>query len=169
MIRLSQELYAELAVSYKVFIREAFAQQNKSSKRLVAIAIHRAMTCLSEILHLATLEYDQYPECLWQESHFLYALASKNSLHRLPIQDRIKTPLGSRCIGDLYKRLLLHTLASPCHLRQRENQFIYDQLLEWANFVRLLFQISMEITVASFLFGFHLILRLSISHLSIKS
>jgi len=136
-IRLSQELYAELAVSYKVFIREAFTHHEKSSKRLVAIAIHRAMTCLSDILHLATLEYDQYPECVWQESHFLYALAAKNSIHRLPIQDRIKTASGSRCTGDLYKRLLLHTLASPCYLRQRENRFVYEQLLEWANFVRL--------------------------------
>jgi len=136
-IRLSQELCAELAVSYKIFIRESFACQNQSSKRLVAIAIHRAITCLSEILCLATLGYDQYPESMWQETNFLYALAAKNSIHRLPIQDHIKTVSGSRCIGDLYKRLLLHALASPCHLRQRENQLVYSQLLKWANFVRL--------------------------------
>ncbi len=136
-IRLSQELYAELAVSYKIFIRESFASQNQSSKRLAAIAIHRAMSCLSEILCLATLGYDQYPEPMWQEVNFLYALAAKNSIHRLPIQDHIKSVSGSRCIGDLYKRLLLHALASPCYLRQRENQLVYRQLLEWANFVRL--------------------------------
>ncbi len=136
-IRLSQELYAELAVSYKIFIRESFAYQDRSSKRLVAIAIHRALICLSEILCLATLGYDQYPESLWQETNFLYALAAKNSIHRLPIQDHIKTASASRCIGDLYKRLLLHALASPCYLRQRENQLVYRQLLKWANFVRL--------------------------------
>jgi len=136
-IRLSQELYAELAISYKIFILEAFAHRDQNSKRLVAIAIHRAMTCLSEVLYLATLEHEQYPEHVWQEIHFLYALAAKNSVHRLPIRDRDNTAVGSNCIGDLYKRLLLYILAAPYYLRQRENQFIYGQLLEWTNFVRL--------------------------------
>lgn len=136
-VKLSQELHAELAVAYKIFILEAFAHRGQSSKRLVAIAIHRAISCLSEVLYLATLEYGQYPEHVWQETHLLYALAAKNSIHRLPVQDHNKTTAGSSCIGDLYKRTLLYALAAPCCLRQRENQFIYGQLLEWTNFVRL--------------------------------
>lgn len=136
-VKLSQELHAELAVAYKIFILESFAYRGRNSKRLVAIAIQRAMSCLSEVLYLATLEYDQYPEHIWQEIHLLYALAAKNSIHRLPIQSRSKTATGGSCIGDLYKRTLLYALAAPCCLRQRENQFIYGQLLEWTNFVRL--------------------------------
>ncbi|MCF6353501.1 MAG: hypothetical protein L3J26_00095 [Candidatus Polarisedimenticolaceae bacterium] len=136
-VKLSQELHAELAVAYKIFILEAFAHRGQSSKRLIAIAIHRAISCLSEVLYLATLEYGQYPERVWRETHLLYALAAKNSIHRLPVQDRNKTTAGGSCIGDLYKRTLLYALAAPCCLRQRENQFIYGQLLEWTNFVRL--------------------------------
>ncbi len=136
-IRLSQELHAELAVAYKIFILEAFAARGQSSKRLVTTAIHRAMTCTSEMLHLATLKYEQYPEHTWQETNFLYALAAKNSIHGLPIQDRRKTTTGNSCIRDLYKRILLYALASPYHLRQRENLCIYSQLLEWTNFIRL--------------------------------
>ena len=136
-IRLSQDLYAELAISYKIFILEAYASPGQGSKRLVAVAIHRAITSLSEILHLTTLEYKQYPEHVWEEIYFLYALAVKNSVHSLPIQDRIKTDSESSCISDILKRLVLYALASPCYLRQRENQFIYKQLLEWTNFVRL--------------------------------
>jgi len=136
-IRLSQELYAELAASYKVFILEAFKHRERNSKRLVAIAIHRAITGLSKILHLATLEYEQYPDHIWQEIHFLYSLAVKNSIHRMSVQDLSKSTPGSSCIGDLYKRLLLYVLAAPDCLRQRENQFIYGQLLDWANFASL--------------------------------
>lgn len=136
-IRLSQELHAELAVAYKIFILEAFAHRGQSSKRLVAIAIHRAITCTSKILHLATLEYEQYPEHTWQEINFLHALAAKNGIHRLSIHDRRKTTAESSCTEDLYKRILLYALAAPYYLRQRENLFIYSQLLEWTNFVRL--------------------------------
>ncbi len=136
-VKLNQELHAELAVAYKIFVLEAFTHRKRSSKRLIAIAIHRAMSCLSEVLYLSTLEYDQYPEHIWQELHLLYASAAKNSIHRLPVQDCNGAAAQSSCIGDLYKRILLYALAAPCCLRQRDNQFIYGQLLAWTNFVRL--------------------------------
>ena len=137
IVLLNRELYSELAISYKIFIQSALSSRKHISKRLLAIAVHRAIHHLSDILLISSLVYEPPPQNTWLEIHYLYALATKNGVHRLPIEDPTEKWADNTCIADLYKRILLYTLTSPCYLRQRENQFLYRKLLEWTGYARL--------------------------------
>lgn len=136
-VALNRELHAELAISYKIFIRDALLGRKRISRRLLALSIHRAIGCLSEILLISSLAHERPPRNTWREIHYLFALAAKNEVHRLPVGDAVERPADNGCIADLYKRILLHALAPLCHLRQRENQSLYHKLLEWTAYARL--------------------------------
>ena len=133
----SRELQGEMAVSYQILIEQALANPGKPDKKQLTNAIHRAINHLSDDLCQATLVYDPTPKCLWKEFHCLYALAAKFQIEHIQVRDKIHKLTDNKTISDLYKRILLFSLAAPSHLRQRDIQRLYRVLLKWAPYTEI--------------------------------
>lgn len=130
---LIQELYAELAIAYKITIEDSLNSSATIKPTQLAIAIHRSLRHLADVLVLSNLAYNQYPENTWREIHCLYSMASDRQLHELPIIDTCCDHDRSSSIDSLYRQILLYGLASAHCLRQRDILALYHRLPEWAS------------------------------------
>lgn len=133
---LNRELYAELAISYKIFIDNMVTgKSGKFDKKLLVISIHRAVRYLSLMLYQSAIFYDPYPAHTWAEIHKLYAYAERNGVHELPIREG--NDKEGTSISDLYKQILLFSVCTPFTLRQREIEHIFGVLPEWSALITL--------------------------------
>lgn len=104
----------------------------------LAVAIHRALRYLSELLLIHYQIYIQYPDGLWRTIHTLYALAEECGIAALLIGDPTLPGSEESTITTIYKQILLLSLASPYRMPQKEIHYVYNALLDWARFCRLL-------------------------------
>ena len=133
---LSRELYSELALAYKIFIEELQAgSASRLDRKLLIIAIHRAMRSLLTVLYQTAIVYDPYPRHCWQEIHNLYAYAEKRKFHEVLVKDDEEGGLSST-IENLYLQILLFSISGPYHLRQREIEYVFLQLSPWSKRVQ---------------------------------
>jgi len=125
------ELCNQMATGYRILVKDL--KKNEAGQQQLAIALHRALRCLSEILLTSYRIYVQYPEGLWKTINSLYALADEYKLTELPVTDiTLQTPAVTT-IATIYKQTLLLSLACPYRLRQNEIQFVHDTLQNWAD------------------------------------
>jgi hypothetical protein len=129
------DLCTRMATGYKILV---VALENRGqSSSLLATAVHRAMRYLSEILIGNYQIYVQYPEGIWRDLHTLYALAERQDLQQLPVADTTRAKPAASTIGDIYKQILLLSLACPFRLRQNEIRQVYDTLGQWTTYSKL--------------------------------
>jgi len=134
---LNRELCMELAIAYKIFIENELARtERKPDFKLLVAAIHRAMASLLSVLYQSVVVYDPFPAGVWREIHSLYAYAEQNEVHQLTVRTEGEADLNST-IHDLYKEALLFAIGSPYRLRQREIEYTYNHLSEWAGQLKL--------------------------------
>ncbi len=130
---LAQALQGHLANGYKlVAVRGMRKIKDKIVRRVVATAIHRAITALGDTLLRCYQLYFSSPRHLWLELHQLYLLAETNDLASLAIpeqDDREST------VQSAYARCLLLSTAKPNQLRQQELALVYRAAEDWANLV----------------------------------
>jgi len=127
----TMELYNLMATGYRILTDDLGSKSGQ--QQLLAVAIHRAMRYLSEILLTSYQIYLQYPDGLWSIMHALYALAEKFDLVSMSITDStLQTPENSS-IGRIYKQILLLSLACPYRLGQKEIPYVYNTLSGWAD------------------------------------
>jgi hypothetical protein len=129
------ELCNKMATGYRILADDLLGARTETTQ--LAIALHRALRCLSEILLTSYRIYIQYPEGLWKAINMLYALADK---HRIAGQAVIDTTLQtsvSSTIENVYKQILLLSLACPYRLRQKDIHFAYNTLQDWADLSQL--------------------------------
>lgn len=103
----------------------------------LAVAIHRALRYLSELLLIHYQIYVQYPDGLWEGIHTLYALAEECGITELPVSDPTAPGDEASTIVTVYKQILLLSLACPYRMRQKDIRYVYNALLDWARFSRL--------------------------------
>lgn len=117
---LNRELYTELALAYKIFIHSMLSgESGKFDRKLLIIAIHRAMRFLSTVSYQSVIVYDPIPPNVWKEIHRLYAYAEHNQIHELAVKDgKNKDSVSS--IASLYKQTLLFSICSPYRMRPRK-------------------------------------------------
>jgi hypothetical protein len=128
---LSRELYAELAISYKIFIVALLSgKSDKVDRKLLVIAIHRALKNLGQVLLHSAVIYDPYPGNTWREINQLFAFSEQNNIHEIPVSQFEKGDESSTIL-DLYRQLSLFSVSSPYRLRQREIERTYNQLKIW--------------------------------------
>jgi hypothetical protein len=111
---------------------EQLAGIGRSDRKLLIIAIHRAMKLLGSVLLKASQVYESYPDSVWLEIHSLYRYAEANGLHNAPVVDDYVRGRKTSTIADAYKQMLLLALACPYRLRQTEVEQIYQALELWA-------------------------------------
>jgi hypothetical protein len=124
-----------MAVGYKILV--AAMEKQPDSRGVLTIAIHRAMRYLSEILIGDYQIYVPFPDGVWKDLHTLYAIAEQHGLLQQQVEDiTLHTPAGST-IEDIYKQILLLSLACPYRLRQNEISDVYMLLSQWAPYSKL--------------------------------
>lgn len=128
---LNRELYSELAIAYKTFIKDDLAANHPPQSRdALKIALSRALLYLGQVLYQSAIIYDPYPKNVWAEIHLLYQYAQK--LELLHFQDeRGENKEVPSSIEAIYRRILLFSLSSPYRLRQREIEYIYNHTSSW--------------------------------------
>lgn len=129
------EICNRMATGYRILADDLGT--NIDQEAPLAVAIHRALRHLSELLLIHYQIYIQYPDGLWKSIHALYALAEECGIAMLPVSDPASPASEASTIATLYKQILLLSLASPYRMRQKEIRYVYNALFDWARFCRL--------------------------------
>lgn len=137
---LARELQKELSISYKIIVQRIISGDSASfDRRLLVISLHRALHYLGQTLLQNSLVYSAWPEGIWREINSIYAYASQNNVHLVPVKpDDGKGGSRSTTIEDLFKCLMLFASATPHRLRQSHARLLFNQLLEWSSYTTIL-------------------------------
>ena len=136
---LARELQKELAISYKILVQRIIAGDSGSfDRRLLIIAMHRALHYIGETLLQNALVYWAWPTGIWREINSIYAYASQNNIHQVPVKADDKAGRSSAStIEEKFKALMLFASATPHRLRQSHARLLYARLPEWVNYTRI--------------------------------
>lgn len=135
---LAQALQNHLAGGYKmVAVRMLKRLREREGKANLALAIHRAMTALTETLVRSYQLYFPTPRHLWLELHQLYLLAEMNGVQDIEVSDAEFRDIESSSVSDAYARVLLLATAKPNQLRQQEIAVLYRATEEWSGYVEI--------------------------------
>ena len=137
---LARELQKELATSYKIIIERMISgEAGNFDRRLLVIALHRALHYLGEMLLQNALVYSAWPGGTWREINSLYAYASQNQVHQVPVKaDDGRNNATSTTIEELFKALMLFASSTPHRLRQSHARLLYSKLEDWSRFTAIL-------------------------------
>jgi len=138
VVVLCRELHSELANSYKIIIEKmASGQGEKFERKLMIIALHQAIYCLSKVLYYSAIVYNPYPVNTWREIHQLFVFAEQNNVSKIKINEGSGSSGSTTTIEDIYKDAILLALASPYRLRQQEIEHLYQKLPDWATHIQI--------------------------------
>lgn len=141
---LAQAMQSHLANGYKLVVVAGLEKLDISKReielvKLVAQAIHRAITEITGNLLRSTQLYLNTPPKLWLELNTLYLTAVRYQLiASIRIADEVtQRQIDKSSIEDVYKRALLLATCKPNKLRQNEIAHIYQLSEIWAPLVSL--------------------------------
>lgn len=139
---LARELYKEMATAYKIIIERMInGSAANFDRRLLVIALHRALHYLGQVLLQNALVYAAWPEGIWREINSIYAYASQNKVHQVPVKpDDGRQGSVSTSIEELFKAIMLFASATPYRLRQSHARLLFAHLTEWASLTTILSQ-----------------------------
>lgn len=137
---LARELQKELATAYKIIVeRMVSGDAANFDRRLLVIALHRALHYLGQTLLQNALVYSAWPEGIWREINSIYAYASQNLIHQVPVKpDDGRQNSPSTTIEDVFKSLLLFASSTPHRLRQSHARLLFANLADWTSYTTIL-------------------------------
>lgn len=134
---LTQALQLHLAAGYKLCVLELIKHGSGGrNRRLLAMAIHRAIAELSGAILRALQLYYPSPARSWLECHHLFRFATQARIADLQIEDDTLTYGQSSTVSAAYRRLLLLGCARPNQLRQKELAQVFGLFEAWAEHTR---------------------------------
>lgn len=137
--RLAQRLQTNLCSGYRAVALAALpaVRENSEARRMLSLAVHRALTDLSRTL-LRTLQYYVAPaDRLWLKLNQLYHLAEQLGIEREVHADTENNTTVEISISGVYVRSLLLAMARPYQLRHRQLSDVYRALGVWVPMVSL--------------------------------
>lgn len=130
-----QDLLNEVAYGYKIIVKDLMDEQvnQGTSPVVLSQAIYYAMCFLSrQVLDCYAL-YKPEPPKIWLELNQLYLFAEQNNFHDIGLNPiNAAAEPSPATISNIYRRIILLTLANPYHLMQGEAVKMYKRLIEWA-------------------------------------
>ena len=108
-------------------------------KKADAVQHPRALHYIGEVLLQNALVYSAWPPGTWREINAIYAYASQNRIHQIPVKaedGRSGTP--NTTIEDLFKGLMLFASATPHRLRQSHAKLLFAYLEPWSAYTMIL-------------------------------
>lgn len=131
IVNLNQTLLSEMAIGYKALVFEASNDISKVDSKHALIACERALHYLSEMQLRSSQIYTEQPQGNWWDIHHLYAYAETKRIHQKSIKDS-ELKSGATTIEDLYKQILLFSLAKPNSMRQSDADRVFKSMQGWA-------------------------------------
>ncbi|MDJ0739273.1 MAG: hypothetical protein QNJ91_06125 [Gammaproteobacteria bacterium] len=137
---LARELQKELATSYKIIVERMIGGDGSNfDRRLLVIALHRALHYLGQTLLQNALIYSAWPDGMWREINSIFAYASQNHVHQVPVKpDDGRQNAPSTTIEDLFKALMLFASSTPHRLRQSHARLLFANLADWTRYTSIL-------------------------------
>ena len=137
---LARELQREMAIAYKIVIERMISGDSAQfDRRLLVIALHRALFYLGQALLQNALVYLTWPEGIWREINAIFAYASQNHIHQVPVKaDDARAGGAHTSIEDLFRGLMLFASATPHRLRQNHALLLFSRLDEWSTYTSIL-------------------------------
>ena len=140
---LAQAMQSHLAIGYKLVAlslleRIASGRRDPETMRQASLALHRAISELTDNLLRATQLYLNTPPRLWLELHSLYLCAVEAQLAAIPVSDPVlDREVQASTVENAYTRALLLATCKPNKLRQTEIAQIHQLAELWAPLVTL--------------------------------
>ena len=116
-------------------IRGEETEEETNPARLVGESLHRAVVAAGDRIRFAFLLYQPIELNVWSTLHQLYALAERQQLARLPVEDTLVA--RTTTIADEYVPSLLLACSKPNQLRQHDIKGAYRGYQEWCSYVEL--------------------------------
>ncbi|MEO1078920.1 MAG: GTPase [Pseudomonadota bacterium] len=116
-------------------IRDSHSLVDVNPAKLAAESLHRATASSATRIRLSYLLYQPIELNTWANLHQLFALAERQQLARLPIEDELRDTRTS--IAQEYVPPLLLACSKPNQLRQHDIMGAFRAFREWCGFVEL--------------------------------
>jgi len=138
MAELADNLYSLATTAYTIVAAQTLQQRDSiyrvNPARLLCEAIHRAMGFASKKM-LQTFQLHQSVQHHgWLELHQLYAMAERQKIADLPVEDPLD---GNRTITTIYLQSLILGCCKPNQLRQSDLAAVYRGLQDWGELIHL--------------------------------
>lgn len=141
MFKLNASLYLLIVQAYKVVL-DQYHQESLAGhllhKHNRAVALHRAIYFLGRSLLHAYQLYQSAPKYIWQEIHGIHHYAVELHLDNKELESEDHRIIDHSSVSDLYKQILLLSLACPYRLLLGEVTRVYMALSQWAPKCRLI-------------------------------
>jgi hypothetical protein len=137
---LAYELNSELAIAYKITINHFLhaSRLDKAEQKQLVIAIHHAIFYLSKMIVQASLVYSPVSPRVWYEINMLFDYAKRHNLELIKVKDLTDDQSDVyTTISDIYKQIILFSLATPARLRQREILQLFTLLRQWGPYAEI--------------------------------
>jgi hypothetical protein len=135
--RLAEAMCRAMATGYKAITRDLLLVRAPPSSQRLALAIHRSIRYLSQVLLVNCHAYAPCPAGAWLEIHQLFRHAEQSNVETLPIQDSSYGLVSRGSVADAYKQVVMLALTDPYRLPQAETENLYAALEIWAPLVLL--------------------------------
>jgi len=138
MSELADDLYSLATTAYTLIVVQTLQDpdsiQPVNPARLLCESIQRALNFAGKKM-LQTYQLHQPIQSHgWQELHQLYAIAERQQLTGLPVEDKLG---GDKTVATTYLQPLLLGCCKPNQLRQGDLAAVYRGLQEWGDLVHL--------------------------------
>lgn len=139
---LAQSMQSHLAIGYKLValavLDKLGPKREPEQLKQAALALHRAISELTDNLLRSTQLYLNTPPRLWLELHSLYLCAADSQLAHLPVPDPVlHRQAAASTVEHAYIRALLLATCKPNKLRQTEIAQIHQLAELWTPLVTL--------------------------------
>lgn len=131
IVNLNQTLLSEMAIGYKILIFEAANDIAKVDSKQLLIACERVLHYLSEMLLRYSQIYTDHPKGTWWDIHHVYGFAELKRIHQKNVKDS-ELKNGSTTVEEMYKQILLFSLAKPNAMRQSDADRVFKSMPDWA-------------------------------------
>lgn len=140
MFKLNASLYLLIVQAYKVVL-DQYHQESLAGhllhKHNRGVALHRAIYFLGKSLLHAYQLYQPAPKHIWREIHGIYHYAAEQHLAGNALESEDQRMINHSSVSDLYKQILLLSLACPYRLLIGEVTHVYMALSQWVAKCRL--------------------------------
>ncbi len=128
-------LQTEVSYTYKIIVQDLLEDQAATATGYVQLpqAIYYAMSFLARQLVDTYALYSDEPKHIWGELNQLYLFAEKQQLQDIELNPTNATDEPKPAtITNIYRRIVLLSLANPYHLMQGEAVKMFKRLIDWA-------------------------------------
>ena len=144
----------EMATAYKIIIDDLSEDSFLTSfinKKDLSYSLYHVLFYLNGQLYSNYMLYSVCTENVWRDIHQIYRFATTKKLTHKTIKTGISEQLS---INELYKKILLFSLANPYHLTPQEKVFVWKSLDEWSQHASINFDTN-EILKNNYTFIIH--------------